>query len=89
MTNGLANAQAIELPSNRAFVLQFASGASAANLFQGRAEHLASGRVARFQSLADLAWFLESVLSSPTSDNESEVPGAPSANRQPPGQEPS
>jgi hypothetical protein len=48
-----------------AFVLQFRAGTDiAADRFEGRVEHIASGRQARFHSLADLRTFLDRVLRS-------------------------
>ena len=48
-----------------AFVLQFRAGTDiAADRFEGRVEHIASGRQARFHSLADLRTFLDQVLRS-------------------------
>jgi len=51
------------LPSNRAFVVQFAEG-RARNGLTGRVEHLASGRTARFTSWAQLQAFLRGRLES-------------------------
>ena len=51
------------LPSDRVFVVQFRhqpSGAPAG--YNGRVEHLVSGRVARFHSLEELLAFMRRVL---------------------------
>ena len=45
------------LPSNRAFVVQFEAGRSDDPVC-GRAEHLASGQAARFESWGELRAFL-------------------------------
>ena len=50
------------LPSNRAFVVQFRARPSASPSWAGRVEHLASHRVARFQSLDELLAFMIRVL---------------------------
>ena len=43
------------LPSNRAFVVQFRTHATAISpSYEGRVEHLESGQVARFHSLEEL-----------------------------------
>lgn len=52
------------LPPEGAFVVQFRDpcGQSAALPISGRVEHVVSGRVARFESLAELMKFVEGVL---------------------------
>jgi hypothetical protein len=51
------------LPANRAFVVQFRpQPAEGPPQYAGRAEHLASGQVARFQLLEELLAFMISVL---------------------------
>jgi hypothetical protein len=51
------------LPTNRAFVVQFRpQAADAPPRYTGRAEHLASGQMARFQSLEELLAFMIHVL---------------------------
>jgi hypothetical protein len=51
------------LPSDRAFVVQFRPRpAGAPPSFEGRVEHLASYRVARFSSLEELLAFMVGVL---------------------------
>lgn len=52
------DANAVTLPPNRAFVVQFAARADDGNLFRGRVEHLASGSAARFDSLTRLGEFV-------------------------------
>jgi hypothetical protein len=51
------------LPTNRAFVVQFrAQPPGASSSYDGRVEHLVSGQVTRFHSLAELLAFMVSVL---------------------------
>jgi hypothetical protein len=51
------------LPTNRAFVVQFRPDPpEGPPQYVGRAEHLASGQVARFQSLEELLAFMIRVL---------------------------
>ena len=51
------------LPTNRVFVVQFrAPSPGAAAAYAGRVEHLVSGQVARFHSLAELLGFMVGVL---------------------------
>ena len=50
------------LPAERAFVVQFAGGASGDTLLSGRAEHVNSGQVAHFASLGEFVAFVEGVL---------------------------
>jgi hypothetical protein len=51
------------LPANRAFVVQFrAQSTDASSTYEGRAEHLLSGQVARFHSLEELLAFMVRVL---------------------------
>jgi len=53
------------LPPERAFVVQLqAAPDGAAELFAGRAEHVASGEAARFGSVAELVAFVRQVLAS-------------------------
>jgi hypothetical protein len=47
---------------NRAFVVHFATGPGRRRRFQGRVEHLSSGRTAIFSSLARLLGFVVAVL---------------------------
>ena len=52
-----------DLPTHRAFVVQFRSQPSEAPLcWAGRVEHLVSGQVARFHSMEELLAFLARVL---------------------------
>ena len=57
-----ADRSSIRLPANRAFVVQFAAGATGGQRLSGRAEHLNSGRVTHFASLGELAVFVEEVI---------------------------
>jgi hypothetical protein len=57
-----ASESQVHLPANRAFVVQFAAGPSAEDPFRGRAEHLASGEVLHFVSLAHLSDFVVRIL---------------------------
>jgi hypothetical protein len=51
------------LPANRAFVVQFRPQPNEAlQQYAGRAEHLVSGQVTRFQSLEELLAFMVRVL---------------------------
>jgi hypothetical protein len=51
------------LPANRAFVVQFRPQPNEAlPQYAGRAEHLVSGQVTRFQSLEELLAFMVRVL---------------------------
>jgi hypothetical protein len=51
------------LPANRAFVVQFRpQPPDALPQYAGRAEHLVSGQVTRFQSLEELLAFMVRVL---------------------------
>jgi hypothetical protein len=51
------------LPANRAFVVQFRPQPNEApTQYAGRAEHLVSGQVMRFQSLEELLAFMVRVL---------------------------
>ena len=51
------------LPTNRMFVVQFRpQPAGAPSCYDGRVEHLVSGQVARFHSLAELLAFMVEVL---------------------------
>jgi hypothetical protein len=60
------------LPANRAFVVHFGTGASAAGrLPVGRVEHVVSGATARFESWEDLRRFVEQVLRSTNGGIES------------------
>jgi hypothetical protein len=61
-----------------AFVLLFRAGTDIeAGRFEGRVEHVASGRQARFHSLAELRTFLEEVLRALRADAaEAEQPAA-------------
>jgi hypothetical protein len=56
-------AETMWLPTNRAFVVQLASR-DGADPFRGRVEHLASGSVIHFDSLASLGTFIAHVLDS-------------------------
>jgi hypothetical protein len=53
---------AMSLPSDRAFVVQFAAERRDDGAVRGRVEHLASGRAVRFASWAQLREFLEDRL---------------------------
>jgi hypothetical protein len=51
------------LPTNRAFVVQFRPQTSEAlSVYEGRIEHLVSGRVTHFHSLDELLAFMIRVL---------------------------
>ncbi len=50
------------LPPDRAFVIQLRTTADGDELFVGRAEHIASGRAARFASMTELVAFVRHVL---------------------------
>jgi hypothetical protein len=51
------------LPTNRAFVVQFRTHATAPSpYYEGRVEHLESGQVARFHSLEELLAFMVRLL---------------------------
>ena len=51
------------LPANRVFVVQFrAQPAGVSSAYDGRVEHLVSGQVARFHSLAELLDFMIRML---------------------------
>lgn len=51
------------LPTNRAFVVQFRTQPSRAQMdWEGRAEHVVSGRVTHFHSLEELLAFICRVL---------------------------
>jgi hypothetical protein len=52
----------IDLPPDRAFVLQLDSRTQPPRRMMGRAEHITSGRVGHFGSLAELLAFLTNVL---------------------------
>lgn len=52
----------VRLPANRAFVVQFATDQHEAGQFNGRVEHLSSGRVVHFDSFADLQGFIAEVI---------------------------
>jgi hypothetical protein len=52
----------VHLPADRAFVVQFAAGPVDIAGGHGRVEHLASGEVTRFESLALLEEFFARVL---------------------------
>jgi hypothetical protein len=49
-------------PRERIFVVQLAPAQENLDLFRGRVEHLASGQVARFESLARLREFVEQAV---------------------------
>ncbi len=65
---------ASSLPSDRAFVVQFAGGEPDDTSVRGRAEHLVSGRASRFESWEGLRSFVELRLQeaarSPSSEGE-------------------
>jgi hypothetical protein len=59
------NDGAPSLPSDRAFVVQFRRhDAVASPRWDGRAEHVSSGRAGRFESWEELRAFIEGVLAS-------------------------
>lgn len=60
-----AGERGVALPTDRAFVVQLASVHPGADPFRGRIEHLATGQVARFDSLERLREFVEQVLAPP------------------------
>ena len=70
--------QAVTLPANRAFVVQFEGApAGQAAPLAGRVEHITSGRRARFASWEELQRFIEQALArleassrSPPEDSE-------------------
>lgn len=56
---------AVTLPPERAFVIQLhAAPEGGAEVFAGRAEHVASGETARFGSVPELIAFVRQVLAS-------------------------
>ncbi len=56
---------AVALPPERAFVIQLhAAPDDGAEIFAGRAEHVASGEAARFGSIPELIAFVRQVLAS-------------------------
>ena len=59
------DASKVDLPPNRAFVVQFTGDLASGDVLQGRAEHLASGRVVHFESLTHLSEFVERVFTQP------------------------
>ena len=52
----------LELPPDRAFVVQLAAGAQPPHQLRGRVEHITSGRVAHVTSLRELLTFFAQVL---------------------------
>jgi hypothetical protein len=59
-----SNPDARPLPANRAFVVQFqAVNAKDKNVFQGRIEHLASGRAEHFGDVTELRSIISELLS--------------------------
>ena len=52
----------MELPPDRAFVVQFDAGAEPPHQLLGRVEHITSGRVAHVTSLHELVTFFAQVL---------------------------
>ena len=57
----------VSLPPERAFVVQLRAPADGrGEVFEGRAEHIASGAAARFASAAELIAFVTRVLSAGT-----------------------
>ena len=50
------------LPTDRAFLVQFRTQSAGAVPYAGRVEHVVSGQVARFHSLAELLGFMVGVL---------------------------
>ena len=69
------NWSTLHLPTNRAFVVQFADGTPGEGILRGRAEHLDSGRIIHFDSLNDLDSFIEGVLGAlPTRERAVENP---------------
>jgi len=52
----------MELPPDRAFVVQFDAGAQPPHQLLGRVEHITSGRIAHVTSLRELLAFFAQVL---------------------------
>ena len=71
--------QAVMLPANRAFVVQFESAhAGQATPIAGRVEHISSGRRERFHSWEELQQFIEQQLAQleqepPPSEDSEEI----------------
>jgi hypothetical protein len=62
------------LPTQRAFVAQMQAGTNVEQgRLWGRVEHIVSGQVAHFQSMAELVTCITQVLSSATEASESSV----------------
>jgi hypothetical protein len=60
------------LPSKRVFVVQFrAQPTEVSSAYDGRVEHVVSGRVARFHSLEELLGFMVSVLADVQAQSDS------------------
>jgi hypothetical protein len=66
------------LPMERAFVIQLHAEAEVAQRrFAGRVEHVLSGQAAHFDTLEDLLWFIERVLTTRRAEPADEVPEEP------------
>jgi hypothetical protein len=66
------------LPAGRAFVVQFHVETDLAQgRIMGRAEHVVSGQAAHFDTLEDLLWFIERVLTTRRAEPADEVPEEP------------
>ena len=57
-----AAGRTVDLPANRAFVVQFAASVGGGDPFRGRIEHLSSGSVTHFESLTHLGEFVARLL---------------------------
>ena len=63
----------VSLPESRSFVVQFSGDTlPSGNRFRGRAEHIESGRCARFGTLADLVVFLVGILEKTPAEGEAD-----------------
>ena len=66
------------LPAERAFVVQFHVETDLAQgRIMGRAEHVVSGQAAHFDTLQDLLWFIERVLTTRRAEPADELPEEP------------
>jgi len=66
------------LPAARAFVLQLHGGADPGRgRWAGRVSHVVSGRTAHFQTLTELAEFIERVLAASGAERRPDTPDEP------------
>jgi hypothetical protein len=66
------------LPAERAFVVQLHVETDLAQgRIMGRVEHVVSGQAAHFDTLEDLLWFIERVLTTLRAEPADEVPEEP------------